>query len=209
VKPTVKWAARVLPLLLILSLESGCTYSLWTDGNLDAYREPAPTPNLHLYQSQKKNDYLVVYNEYSERSDRTYTRAYWLNKNENRVEDKSIPAFAAKKSADHLPPVPVFYSVPQKPDLIHNLYAVCSTNEDTFALYSDNREIGSYELPFYKDRRGTAEKIALTPVTVTADAGIATGYVGAFCLYCWLESGCYIPASGQSSSSSGGYHVGK
>jgi hypothetical protein len=186
---TVKLGVRILPLLLILFLESGCTYSLWTNGNLDAYKEPAPTPNVRLYESQKKNDILVVYNEYSERNDSTHTRAYWLNKNENRVKDNRTPAFARKNSVDHLPPVPVFYSLPEMPESNRNLYAVCNTNFNTLALYSGNREIGSYALPIYKDRQGTVEKVALTPVTVTTDAAMVGGYVGLFVLYSWAQSG--------------------
>lgn len=182
-KTTVKLSFRFLPLLLILLFESGCTYALWTNANLDAYKEPAPTPNLRLYESQKHNDFLVVYNEYSERNDSVHTRAYWLNKNENRVEDKRIPAFARKNPADHLPPIPVFYSLPAKPDLNWYLYAVCDTNLDTFTLYSDNREIGSYVLPFYKDRWGKVEKIALTPFAVTADAAIVGGCAAVLCAY--------------------------
>lgn len=183
VKTTVKLSVRFLPLLLILLLESGCTYALWNNGNLDAYKEPAPTANLRLFASQKQSDFLVVYSEYSERNDSIHTRAYWLNKNESRVENKRIPAFARKNSVDHLPAIPVFYALPDKTDLNWNLYAVCNTNLDTFTLYSDNREIGSYVLPFYKDRWGTIEKVALTPVTVTADTAIVGGCAAVLCAY--------------------------
>jgi hypothetical protein len=176
-------SARFLPLLLILLFQSGCTYALWTDGNLDAYKEPAQTPSLHLYESQKKNDFLVVYAEYSERSDSTRTRAYWLNKNDRRVENQHAPAFARKKSIDDLPSVPVFYSMPKTSQLSQKLYAVCDTNLNTFALYSGNHEIGSYDLPVYKDHTGTVEKVALTPVAVTADAGIVGGCAGILAWY--------------------------
>jgi hypothetical protein len=86
VKTTVKYAARFLPLLLILFLESGCTYALWTNGNLEVYREPAQNPDLHVFQSEQRNDFLVVYKEQSERSDAIHTRAYWLNEGEARIE---------------------------------------------------------------------------------------------------------------------------
>jgi hypothetical protein len=189
VKITVKLGVRILPLLLILFLESGCTYAIWTNGDLDAYKEPAPTPNVRLYESQKKNDILVVYNEYSERNDSTHTRAYWLNKNENRVRDNHIPAFARKNSVDHLPLVPVFYSLPEIPESNRNLYAVCNTNFDTLVLYSGNREINSFNLPVYKDRQGTVEKIALTPVAVTTDATVVSAEAALFIAYAWAQSG--------------------
>ena len=180
---TVNLSARFLPLLLILLLESGCTYALWTNGNLDAYKEPAPAPNLRLFESQKKNDFLVVYTEYSERSDSAHTRAYWLNKNQNRIEDKRAPAFARKKAVNHLPAVLVFYSAPKTPESGQKIYAVCDTNLDTFALYSDNRELGSYDLPVYKDHRGTAEKIALTPIAVSADVTVAGTVAAVYAAY--------------------------
>lgn len=186
-KTTVKLGARLLPLLFLLPFESGCTYALWTNGELDAYKEPAPTPNLRLYESQKKDDFLVVYNEYSDRNDSIHTRAYWLNRNESRVENQKAPAFARKKSVDHLPPVPVFSSPPGKPG--SGLYAVYETNQLSFTLYSGNGQIGCYNLPVYKDREGTVEKVALTPVAVTVDAGIV-GAVAAFCVaYGYAQSG--------------------
>lgn len=184
-KTTVKHAARFLPLLLILFLESGCTYALWTNGNLDAYKEPAQNPDLHVFQSEQRGDFLVVYKEQSDRNDAIHTRAYWLNKNENRVEDKRAPAFARKKSVDHLPPVPVFYFLPKTPDLTGKLYAVCDTNLDTFTLYSGNYKIGSYNFPVYNDHWGTVEKTALTPVAMTADASVVCG----FFLYQWAQGG--------------------
>lgn len=190
-KTTVKYATRFLPLLLILFLESGCTYALWTNGNLEAYREPAQNPDLHVFQSERPSDFLVVYKEQSDRNDAIHTRAYWLNKNENRVEDKRAPAFARKKSVDHLPPVPVFYSLPQMPDSTGKLYAVCDTNLDTFTLYSGNREIGSYNFPVYNDGRGRIEKIALTPFAVSADITVVGGYVAV--LYAYARAGSSVP----------------
>jgi len=89
---------------------------------------------------------------------------------------------------DHLLPVPVFYSLPETPESNRKLYAVCNTNFDTLALYSSDRKIGAYELPVYKDRQGTVEKIALTPVAVTADAAIVGGCAGVIVWYYLAES---------------------
>src|SRR5215469_8766803 len=113
-KLAIKFAGLFLPLLLILLLESGCTYALWTNNNLVAYKEPDQNPNLHLFQSRQRADYLVVYNERSERTDAVHTRAYWLNRNQHRVEKQKAPVFTHRNRARHLDltAVPVFYSTP-------------------------------------------------------------------------------------------------
>jgi hypothetical protein len=183
VKLTVKFAWRLLPLLSLPFFGSGCTYALWTNGNLDAYKEPALSPNLRLYESKQKNDILVVYKEYAERNESTNTRAYWLNKNEKRVENQYAPGFVRKGSASHLTPIPVFYSVPEKADFTRGSYAVCETNQQSFKLFSNGREICSFSLPVYKDRRGSIEKIALTPFAVSADVTVVGACAGVYYLY--------------------------
>ncbi|HTV41397.1 MAG TPA: hypothetical protein VMF08_12520 [Candidatus Sulfotelmatobacter sp.] len=69
------------------------------------------------------------------------------------------------------------------------LIAMCDTNQQSFALFSDNREIGSYDFPVYRDHWGNVEKVALTPLAVTADATVAGGIVAVFLAYCgWLPN---------------------
>lgn len=185
----IKLAARFLPLLLLLIVESGCTYALWTNGNLDAFKEPAQNPELRLYQSGQRKDFLVVYNEYSERRDTIHRRAYWLNKNQCRLEKQRAPIFVRKQSLRNLAPVPVFYSTPEKEDFNAGFYAVCDTNQQSFAVFSTNQEIGSYNFPLYNDHWGTVEKVALTPFAVSADAAIVGGCAGVYVLYGLAQSG--------------------
>ena len=186
----VKVAGPFLPLLLLMLLESGCTYALWTNGNLVDYKEPAPNPNLQLYRSKQGTDYLVVYKEYSERTDRFHGRAYWLNKNQSRVKKQKAPVFAGRKQSRKLTAVPVFYSMPQS-DFAKGIFAVCDTNQQTFALFSGRRELGSYDFPVYRDKVGNIEKVALTPLAVTADATVAGGIVAV--LYAYCRAGVPIP----------------
>lgn len=150
---------------------------LWSDENYEAFHQPAPNADLHLYQSQKQNDILVVYKEQSERNEHVHTRAYWLNRNQIRVADQSRPFFISKKAARDLPAVPIFDSMPTNEYEIQSLYVVCGTNQ-SFTVFCGNREVGSYSLPMYDAERPIAEKIALTPVTMTADAAIAAAVAG-------------------------------
>jgi hypothetical protein len=184
VKLAIKFAGLFLPLLLLLVLESGCTYALWTNGNLVAYKEPAQDPDLHLFQSTQRKDFVVVYNEHSERTDATHRRAYWLNKNQSRVEKQKAPVFIRRNQPRrvNLAAVPVYYSKPN-PGFTNGTYAVCDTNQESFTLFSGIHEIGSYDFPVYNDHWGNVEKAALTPIAVTADATIAGGIVALIYAY--------------------------
>jgi hypothetical protein len=188
VKFAIKIAGSFLPLLLLLLLQSGCTYALWTNDNLVAYKEPAQNPNLRLFESTQRKDFLVVYQEHSERTDRIHNRAYWLNRNQTRVERQKAPIFARRNQARHLNAVPVFYSTPG-PCLSRGIYAVCDTNQQRFTLFSGNHEIGSYDFPVYQDHWGNVERVALTPVAVTADTTVAAGIIAFYAAYGWAQSG--------------------
>jgi hypothetical protein len=179
----VKYIIRLLPLLL-LTLGGGCeTKALWNNGNLEAVKEPANNASLRLFDSKQQNDLLVVYDEYSERSDKIRTRAYWLNENEMLVNQRHAPHFVNTNLMRNLPSAPVFYSTSWKINSTLMLYAVVETNQQSFTLYSGNHEIGSHDLPFYNDGKGRVEKIALTPIAVTADLTIVGGYIGCLWIY--------------------------
>jgi len=177
--------ARILFFLLSLTFGSGCaTRALWNNGNLEAVEEPANNINLRLFEAKLQNDLLVVYDEYSERSDKIHTRAYWLNENETLVNQRLAPHFVNTNLMHNLPYLPVFYtSVSSETNLTQVLYAIVATNQQSFALYSGNRQINSYDLPVYNDGRGQVEKIALTPIAVLADLTIIGGYIGVLGLY--------------------------
>lgn len=175
-----------LSLLLVLT-QSGCTYALWTDQDYEAYHQPAQNSDLHLFESQKKNDILVVYEEQSEHNEHIRTRAYWLTRNQIRVTRQSPPVFISKKVAQNLPAVPVFNSMPTNVDVARGFYALYKTNQ-SFTVFSGKHEVGSYDLPAYAAKRPVGEKLALTPVTMTADAAIAAAVAGLVYLAIWASS---------------------
>jgi hypothetical protein len=177
-KMKIKRVARFLPLLL-LTLGSGCaTQALWNNGNLEAIKEPASNINLRLFDAKRQNDLLVVYDEYSERNDGIHARAYWLNENQARVNQRLAPNFVSTNLSRNFPSVPVFYEpASSETNLTQTLYAVVATNQQSFTLFSGNHEIGSHNLPLYNDGKGRVEKIALTPIAVTADLTIVGGII--------------------------------
>jgi hypothetical protein len=180
----IKCVVKILPLLL-LAFGSGCaTHALWTTANLDAYKEPVATSNLRLFDAKKENDLLVVYNEYSERNDTVSIRAYLLNQSEERIKQNKRPYFVSVKLTNSLPSIPVFHApVESSTTFSQTLYAITSTNNQSFMLYSGNHEIGSHDLPVYNDGKGNIERAALTPVSVVADITIVGGFIG----YWYLE----------------------
>lgn len=69
------------------------------------------------------------------------------------------------------------------------IYAVCDTNQDIFVLFSGNHEIGSYDFPVYNDHWGNVERVALTPLALTADVSVAGGIAAVLVAYGMGQSG--------------------
>ena len=181
---------RLLKLLLLtLPLVSGggcATHALWNKTSLDAFNQPADDPRLRLFQTRRQNDLLVVYDEYSDRNDAIRTRAYLLNQNQKRVEQRQAPHFVNTNRLRGLMPVAVFAATNSPADL----FAVAATNGQSFTIYSRDLPARSHQLPVYNDGKARLVRIALTPVAVIADATIVGGFVGYWLLVSLAESGC-------------------
>jgi len=169
-------------LLLLPLMTGGCTgllwhYTDWTD-------RPAINPNLRLFQAERQKDLLVVYDEYSERNKTVLSRAYLLYKNQERVEQNQRPDFVGVRMAQKLPAVTVFQdSTPPETNSLPRLYAVVSTNTESFLVCSNHQTVSSHNLPMYTDPVGEAERNALMPFAITVDVSLVAGAI-----YCWLIS---------------------
>jgi len=184
-------ASQLTLLAVSVLLLNGCiTQKLWEQ---KAFCEPASPPNLQLSFDRQRKDVLVQYDEISERTYNTRHRAYFLYQNLKRLENRHKPSFISPVPS--LMPLQIL-AAEQSSGLYldQELYAISATNSASFALYSSGRELGSYDLPVYRDRVQRTEQIALTPVAVTADVVIVGSVVG-FIL--WAETGFY-PLSEQS-----------
>ena len=170
----------MLLLLLLPLMTSGCTgllwhYTDWTD-------RPAINPNLRLFQAERQKDLLVVYDEYSERTRSVCSRAYLLYKNQDRVEQNLRPHFVGVRTAQGLPIVPIFPdSLPPETNSLPPLYALVSTNTESFLVCSYQQTNSLHNLPIYADPAGELERNALSPVAITLDVTLVAGG-----LYCWL-----------------------
>ena len=178
-----QWLTIVLWLPL---LTGGCaTEALWNKTQLDAWNEPADNSKLQLFDADQQKDFLVIYEEFSERHDSTRTRAFFLNRNEKRVEQGRKPHFVSAQRSRDLSPIPVQQTLPlSNTNFPPTVYAVISTNTQSFTIYSSERRT-NHDLPVYNDGWGRIDRIALTPVAVVADLTIIGGCLG----YMWLQSG--------------------
>jgi hypothetical protein len=174
--------------LLLPLLAGGCvTHKLWTGSQLDAWNEPADNPNLRLFQSERQNDLLVVYDEYSERHDHARTRAFYLFQNQKPSPPGRRPHFVNVNSSNGLVPAPVFFSMPT--NFPEKYCAVTETNSQSFTVFFAGQWMGSYQLPVYDDGLGKYERAAWTPLAVTADLTVVGGVVGVWCWYALGTSG--------------------
>jgi hypothetical protein len=177
-------------LLWLPLLADGCaTNALWNKTDLDAWNEPAQNAGVRLFEARHKKDFLVVYDEYSERHDSIHTRAYFLNQNQKDVAQGQKPHFVDARLSHKLPPVPIFETLPESSaNFLQTNFAVLSTNQQSFTIYS-GKEKTDYSLAVYNDGRGQIYRIALTPVAVTADLTIVGGFLGCWFIYALGESG--------------------
>ena len=195
-----------LPILLSASVllcgcESTLTYKAWhnTEAN---YLEPARVPELKLFERTNAGaEILVVYHETSERSDKQWTRAFFLRRNESRLENKRRPVCTSPKKAGGLLPIPILFegldsswinimsNSSQAGKAGGQLYAIVSTNPPSFTLYADRKATATYSLPTYLDRRTTVKRVLLTPLAVTGDAGTAAAILGYYLLAAYIQSG--------------------
>ncbi len=173
---------RVL-LFLIPALAGGCTNMLWQKTDWDCY--PAPDPQLRVYDATRQKDLLIVYNEFSERTKSTETRAYFLRKNQQRVALKEEPHFVSTNLTRQLTPIPVFQE-PQT-NFPPPFYVVVSSKAAAFTIYS-NQVVNLYDLPWYPDNAGRLDRALFGPAAVTVDiVGGTVIVVGG--IYCWLRYG--------------------
>jgi hypothetical protein len=189
----VQSAFRLLLLLLPALSGDGCaTHALWTRAELEDCNLPAQNANLRLFTDGSRDELVVVYDEYSERDDSTRTRAYLLRENQTRIEQQRSPLFARTNSFSALQPVPVFLTTNAISPASPPFYAVLSTNDQSFTLCSNGHMTGPYALPVYDDGKAKVERIALAPLTATADLTIVGGILGYYyVMYCWPDGASF------------------
>lgn len=183
-KILLQWARGAGFSLVVLTLGGCATQSLWEQGRVTAFNEPAPEARLRLYQAPGKSDVLVVYEEFSERKAAVRTRAYFLQENASRVAHRQRPHFVGAEAARWLEPVQLQVATNKAPVLSGpELAALVNANGRNFTLWLNGEAVGEHELPVYDDGSGYVKRVLWTPATVVADATIVGG-----CLFLWAWS---------------------
>ncbi len=176
----MNWRATFqLSLLAVLSsVMTGCvTSALWEDGRFARFHEPAAPPNLRLFESMQNHDILVQYDEWLDVNEKLKTRTYWLGQDHESSRNPHKPAFVSARAASGLSPIRICETSGFNAQTNVGLAAVMSWNPLGFTLYSGESVLASYLLPIYEDGSATTKKVLLTPLAVTADAGIVAGYL--------------------------------
>ena len=160
-------------------LLSGCTSALWEKERFARCHWPANPPNLRLFYSEPAKDVLAEYDEASQGTTKVQRRAYWLEPNALAVAAGRQPRFVSITNAWDLVAVPVTDKLAESPaSAYHGLYAVVSTNGQSFSLCLGEKDPTVYGLPVYFAGSGQrAKQVLLTPFAVATDVTIVGGVV--------------------------------
>jgi hypothetical protein len=185
----ILWCAVLAALVM---LYAGCATPLvWQDNQFARFHEPADPANLKLYYSTQIRQVLVEYDDIRDSDGATKRRAFWLESNADRLNERRQPHFVPLKKDKGLAAIPFR---PESAGILavassDDLAAVVSAKGTSFTLYCGNKVVGDYNLPAYRDASGRIKQVLLTPPAVVADVTIVGGVAAAALAYIWA-GGC-------------------
>jgi len=196
-----KTSVAIVPLLAVVSvlLLTGCetvekyslTYRLWDNEDWRNFSEPAPHPNLALFEVTNHSDVLVQYDALSERHSTVTRHAYFLHLNQARIEAGTKPELVKPSATYGWKSIPL---LPAPGDLTNRLpglpaYAVVTNEGRGFTLFRPPETEATFELPVYAESFGTPTRVVLTPFAVAGDT-VMVGVVAVVAgFFVWLEMG--------------------
>jgi len=182
-KTAVTWAL----IGCLIPVVTGCsemadytlTGHLWDETGGANHSEPAPYPNMRLYEADNHKDFLVMYDEVHMNDVVIKRRAYLLKANEKRIEAGHRPHFLSAPDTVSLQAVTILTNSIAGTNMVPavGLVAVLQPDQRHFTLVSNGGEIGVFCLPAYVNKGDRAWRVAATPFTVTADVAIYAGVV--------------------------------
>ncbi len=186
-----------LAALCWLPLWSGCqstwdeslTARLWHNPSFRSVNEPAPNPNVRLFQPEGGADLLVQYDEVREKDGAARGRAFYLARNLKRLQAGRKPRFVDTNAVAGLKPVPVLVRRQAEPVAKGGWHVVVSDDWQTFTLQTDGVAVDTFRLPAYETTGGKVQRTLLTPFAVTGDVVCVGLYVGTVAAVIWLQSG--------------------
>ena len=186
--------------VVVLGILSGCgteniclTRKLWSE---DSFHVPADPTHIEIRRAKDNSDVAVVYDELGERNGRTSRKAYWVLANARQIQKSQKPRFIPLESTRDLPDAVTlqqFVIHPQSGSDTNALLAVLEHDGRDFSLYRGSQLLGHHGLPLYRDGVAIAQKVILTPLTISGDAVIYGSIVGAVGGYIYLDGLVHSP----------------
>jgi hypothetical protein len=173
----------------------GLTVQLWEERVFAHFKVPAPDPHSQLFQSKDGTDVLVTYDEVTEDdSGRRRRRAFFLNDNLARLDQRRRPHFVDPRAAAGLKPIPILPEANAAGASPGHSFAV-STNGCDFILFKSGQSEVTFKLPTYETTGGKVERVLVTPLAIAGDLttiAVVVGVIGAFA-YAQSLAGGYRP----------------
>jgi hypothetical protein len=192
------WYRLGLGIVVVLLL-TGCatvekyslTYRVWDNDDWRKFSEPAPNPNVALFEATNHAYLLVEYDAFSEKHSMVKRCAYYLHPGEARIEAGTKPELVKPSAADGMKPIPV---LPTQGALTNQppgfpAYAVVTKEGRGFTLYRPMEPESAFDLPVYAETSGTATRIVLTPFAVAGDTVMVGAVAAVVGFLMWAQIG--------------------
>jgi hypothetical protein len=185
-------AVFVLPLTGCTTVEKySLTYRVWDYDDWRKWSEPAPNPNLALFESTNSTDVLVQYDAFSEKHSKVKRCAYYVHPNQARIDAGTKPELVKPSEADGMKPIPVLLTqgtlTNQPPKL--PAYAVVTREGRGFTLYRSMGSESAFDLPVYVETSGTPTRVVLTPFALAGDTVMVGGVAAVVGFLLWAQIG--------------------
>jgi len=167
------------------------THQLWNNQSFHDFKTAACDPQLQLFADERQSDVLVIYDEMRENDGSVRRRAFFVNRNFDRIREGRKPDFVGLSASRGLKPIPIIRSEPDEAVPAAGLAVVMTDGSHDFLLYSDGRNVGTVGLPAYSSNGGF-KKTLLTPLAVTGDTLIVGTVVGLYAAMAYAGSGVRV-----------------
>ena len=192
------WHRFDLAAVLVLLL-TGCetvekyslTYRVWDNDDWRKWSEPAPNPNLALFESTNSTDVLVQYDAFSEKHSTVERHAYYLHPSQARIDTGTKPELVKPSEADGMKPIPVLAtqgSLTNQPPKLP-AYAVVTREGRGLTLYRSMGSESAFDLPGYVETSGTPIRVVLTPFAVAGDTVMVGAVAAVVGFLLWAQIG--------------------
>lgn len=192
------WYRLSLGVVVVLLL-SGCetvekyslTYRVWDNDDWRKFSEPAPNPNVALFEATNHACVLVEYDAFSEKHSAVKRCAYYLHPNQARVDAGTKPELVKPSAADRTKPIPVLPAqgaLTNQPSELH-AYAVVTKEGRGFTLYRPMESESTFDLPVYTETSGIPTRVVLTPFAVAGDAVMVGAVAAVIGFLVWAQIG--------------------